>query len=349
MQTRLTPQLLNPYAMRRIHLSILAAALAFIASSAQAALPATVQWSAAQIRTADLQIAHLAPAAYRPAFEASATVQSPAALLQNLSALDVARARLKAAQSSLQLAQLQAQRALGLFQAGQNVAQAEVQQAQAAAQLAQAQVEVAQAAQQAAQAELSASLGPALAARLQHDAALRGAVANGRELIIDLTLPPGAMLPAAAQVRLHLPGGAGTLHDGWLPASVVGPAAAASAQVQGLRYALIAPAASGLMPGLQLRAQVQSGRAQSGVLLPASSVVWADGQALAFVATPPAASPSRQARQFAPRVLSTAWPLRGGYVQPGWTALDVVTRGAGLVLTPPPKPHTPVASGGDDD
>ena len=345
MQTRLTPQLLNPYAMRRIHLSILAAALAFIASSAQAALPATVQWSAAQIRTADLQIAHLAPAAYRPAFEASATVQSPAALLQNLSALEVARARLKAAQSSLQLAQLQAHRALGLFQAGQNVAQAEVQQAQAAAQLAQAQVEVAQAAQQAAQAELSASLGPALAARLQHDAALRGAVANGRELIIDLTLPPGAMLPAAAQVRLHLPGGAGTLHDGWLPASVVGPAAAASAQVQGLRYALIAPAASGLMPGLNLQALVRSARAQSGVWLPNSAVVWSGGQAMVFVATRQAGG----AQRFAPRVVSTAWLLDGGYVQPGWAALDVVTHGAGLVLTPPPKPHTLPTSGGDDD
>jgi multidrug efflux pump subunit AcrA (membrane-fusion protein) len=329
---------------------ILAAVLGLGLSPARAAAPQAVRWSAAQISAADLHIQHLEPAAYRQTFSASATVQSPVALLQNLSALDVARARRRAAQASLQLAQVQAQRMQGLFQAGQNVAMAAVQQAQAAAQQAQAQVEVAQAAQQAAQTTLSASLGPALAQRLQHDAALRGAIASGRALIVDLALPPGAALPPAAQVRLHLPGGDATRHDGWLPASVVGPAAAASAQVQGLRYALVAPAASGLMPGLHLQAQVQSGQAQSGVLLPVSAVVWSSGRAVVFVATPAAATDNAaQPFTFTPRAVSTTWPLQGGYVQPGWAALDVVTHGAGLVLTPPPKPHAQPASGGDDD
>lgn len=330
---------------RRATPPALIAALILLSSTAFAAMPAAVQWSAAQLRASGLQIAPLAPGAYRQTVNAQATVQSPAALLQNLSALDVARGRLQAAQSGLQLAQLQAQRALGLFQSGQNVAQAEVQQMQAAAQQAQAQVDVAQATLQAAQSELQASLGPALAARLQHDAALRTALVSGRELMVDLTLPPGAALPAAAQVRLRLPQAAVALHDGWLPASLIGPAAAASATVQGLRYVLIAPAANGLMPGLQLQAQVLSGRAQNGVLLPASSVVWADGAAVVFVASPAA----DHALRFAPRTVSTAWPLDGGYVQPGWKALDVVTQGAGLVLTPPPAPHALPATGGDDD
>jgi len=346
MQPSFHPRALLRFAFwRNANLPALIAALALLSTPARAALPSAVQWSAAQMRASGVQIAPLAPAAYRQTVNAQATVQSPAALLQNLSALDLARGRLQAAQSGLQLAQLQAQRAQGLFQAGQNVALAEVQQAQAAARQALAQVDVAQATLQVAQGELQANLGPALATRLQHDATLRTALASSRELMVDLTLPPGTALPAAAQVRLRLPQSIATSHDGWLPATRIGPAAAASAQLQGLRYVLIVPAVNGLMPGLQLLAQVQSGRTQNGVLLPASSVVWADGAAVVFVASPAAG----HALRFAPRTVSTAWPVDGGYFQPGWGAVDVVTHGAGLVLTPPPAPHVPPATGGDDD
>jgi hypothetical protein len=131
-----------------------------------------------------------------------------------------------------------------------------------------------------------------------------------------------------------------------VPAWVIGPAAAASSQSQGLRETLVAPGAAGLMPGLRLQAEVTSGQAQPGVWLPASAVVWSGGQAVAFVATPAA----HHAQRFAPRVVTTTWPLDGGYVQPGWTALDLVTHGAVLLLIPPPQsPAAPLASGGDGD
>ena len=310
------------------------------ATSAQAALPRPVLWSAAQMASAGLRIEHLAPVSYRTRFSASATVQSPAGLLRSLSALDAARSRLKVAQSSRQLAAMQAERDQGLFEAGQNVALAEVQQAQAAAEQARAEVDSAHAAVDVAQAQLTAQLGTALASQLSRQTALRQAILNGRELIVDLTLPPGRALPQTAQVELHIPGNQRTVH-----ARVIGPAAAASSQLQGWREVLIAPAAPGLMPGLELVAEVQSARAQSGVRLPSSSVVWTDAEAVVFVAT----SAEGKARHFTARKVSTAKPLHGGYVQPGWGAVDVVTRGAGLVLTPPPKPHALPAAGGDDD
>lgn len=325
----------------RLSLATCCAAACWLgATSAQAALPHPVLWSAAQMASADLRIEHLTPANYRTRFTASATVQSPASLLRSLSALDAARSRLKVAQSGLQLAAMQAQRDQGLFEAGQNVALAEVQQAQAAAEQARAEVDSARAAVDVAQAQLTAQLGTALASQLSRQTALRQAILNGSELIVDLTLPPGRALPQTAQVELHIPGSQRTVH-----ARVIGPAAAASSQLQGWREVLIAPAAPGLMPGLELVAEVQSARAQSGVRLPSSSVVWTDGKAVVFVAT----SAEGKARQFAARKVSTAWPLHGGYVQPGWGAVDVVTRGAGLVLTPPPKPHALPALGGDDD
>lgn len=310
------------------------------AAPARAAMPQAVVWSAAQRTTAGLQIERLAPAPYHPQFTASATVLSSADLLRGLSALDVAQAQVAVAQSRLHLATLQAQRAKGLFDAGQNVALAEVQQSQAAATQAQAEVASAQAALGVAQAQLTATLGAALATRLHRDAQLRQSILSGRTLVVDLSLPPGKALPPAAQVWLRLPVGQRPVR-----ASVIGPAAAASSQLQGVRDVLIAPAADGLMPGLELQAEVQSAQTQSGVRLPDGAVVWTAGQAVVFVATPAA----HQALRFAPRAVSTAWPLHGGYVQPGWDALDIVTRGAGLVLTPPPSPHAAPASGGDDD
>jgi hypothetical protein len=307
---------------------------------AQAALPQAVVWSAAQRSSADLQIQHCVAAAYRPQFTAIATVQSTADLLRDFSALDAARAQIAVAQSRLQLGTLQAQRARGLYDAGQNVALARVQQAQAGVAQAQAEVRSAQATRDGAQAQLTADLGPAPALLLQHDAHLRQSLLSGRALIVDLNLPPGRAMPPAAQVRLQGPVGPYSVQ-----ARVIGPAAAASSQSQGVREVLVASAAGELMPGLNLQALVRSARAQSGVWLPNSAVVWSGGQAMVFVATRQAGG----AQRFAPRVVSTAWPLDGGYVQPGWAALDVVTHGAGLVLTPPPKPHTLPTSGGDDD
>lgn len=326
------------YAGARLAACLLLAAFAAVA--ARAALPRPVVWSDAQKASASLQIEHLAPAPYQPQFAASATVQSPSGLLRGLSAQQAAQAQLAVAQSRLRLATLQARRDQGLFEAGQNIALAQVQQAQAAAAQAQAEVASAQATLGLARARLTADLGPALAMRLLGDARLRQSILSGHALVVDLNLLPGQSLPAAAQVWLHLPSGQNPVQ-----ARVVGPAAAASSELQGLRETLIAPAASGLMPGLALQAEVRSAQAQSGVRLPASAVVWTGGQAVIFVASKSA----DHAWRFSSRAVSTAWALQGGYVQPGWGALDVVTRGAGLVLTPPPRPQALPASGAEDD
>lgn len=82
------------------------------------------------------------------------------------------------------------------------------------------------------------------------------------------------------------------------------------------------------------------------VWVPASAVLFYEGQTFTFVATRPAAGGDRQ---FTARVVSTAWPRGEGYVQPGWSSLDVVTGGADLLLIPPPVPHAlpPAGDGGD--
>ena len=311
------------------------------AAKTQAVSLPAVQWTSAQQASSGVRVERLAPGAYDRAFAATASVQNPAVLLRLQAEVATAQARLQAAQTRLRLALLRAQQAEGLYTQGQNMALAEVQQAQAAADTAKADVMVAQVALEAARSTRRASLGAALDARLAHDPALRRAVSEGRDLIVDLALPPGTRLPAAAHVLLRLPAG------GTLALTIIGPAAAASGDVQGLRYAGIAPAAAGLMPGLRLPADVRAAHAQRGVLVPASAVVWSNGRALVFVAGKASASGSRG---FAARPVSTAEALAGGYLQAGWGTVDVVTRGAGLLLTPPPSPRAAPASGdGDDD
>ncbi|MGE0071724.1 MAG: TolC family protein [Thiomonas sp.] len=318
-------------------------ALAWLAARAAAAPLPAVQWSATEVRAGAVHIAILHPAPYRQTFDASARVQSADGWLPLWNMLAAAQARLRAAQASLQLARLQAQRAQGLFDAGQDVALATVQQARAAVQQAQAQAQAAQAAQQTAQAEWRARLGAALATRLQRDAALRRALADGSEWTAALTLPPERALPRAAQVWLRAPAAADSATATWLAAPLIGTAPRASNRLQGLRFVVAVPATRGLQPGLQLDARVDAATAQQGVWLPAASVVWAEGRAVCFVAHPAA----HGAYRFTARDVSTAWATDGGYVQPGWGAVQVVTHGAGLLLTPPP--HAQPAADGDDD
>jgi len=328
---------------RRLNTLFVAAAAMVVTgfgAAADAALPQTVEWTAAQIRSADLRTAHLVPAAYHQEFDASATVQSTATLAHDLDAIAAARARSAVARSRLQLATLQAQRAQGLYDAGRNVALSRVQQAQAEVVQADAELRGARAARALAAAQLTADVGAALAQRLRHDCALRRSLLLGRTLLVTLDLPPGASLPASAEVRLLPPNGASPV-----PAQVIGPAAHASGRLQGWRGVLISPARDGLMPGLHVVATVRSTRQQSGVWLPDSAVVWSGAQAVVFVAMPRPGG----AMRFTPRKVSTAWPWHGGYVQPGWSAVDLVTHGAVLLLTPPTAPHAARARDGDDD
>ncbi len=330
---------------------VLSCALCPGAALAQAGRIQAVQWTAAQQSSSGIRVQRLTPVAYIRTLAATASVQNPAPLLQAQAAVASADAAWRGAQARLQLARLRAQRAQGLYVHGQNVALAEVQQDQAAADEARAGVLAARAALDAARVGQLAALGPALEVRLRHDPALRRAIATGRMLIVDLTLPPGAQWPPAAHVRMRLSAtapGAQT-HDGWVPVSIVGPAATASSGVQGLRDVGVVAAGGGLMPGLHLAAEVRAAAPVRGVLVPASSVVWAGQRALVFVAAAPVAG--KPARTFTPRPVSTAWPLGGGYVQPGWDVVDVVTRGAGLLLTPPPKPQAKqdTTAAGDDD
>ncbi len=111
-------------------------------------------------------------------------------------------------------------------------------------------------------------------------------------------------------------------------------------------YLGLAPARDGLMPGLRVAAVAESGRPLQALWVPASAVLFHGGRAFVFVASKPAPGGDRQ---FTARIASTAWPLGDGYVQPGWTALDVVVGGAGLLLTPPPEAHTLPPAGATDE
>ena len=317
-------------------------------SPADATLPPPVSWSAAQQRASGLRIEQLRPGAYRRTQDALAEVLDSGALLRVQAQLDAARAGRSQAQADLRLARLRARQASALFRAGQDVARAELDRARVVRDKAQAALLAADSAVRAARAACSMRLGAALSRQLHAGSRVDESLASGRELVLRLQLAPGSRLPADARVRVFGPGSAAPqdAHRGGLDLRVLGPAPHAAAGSQGLAYLGLIPARDGLMPGLRVAAVAESGRALRGLWVPASAVLFHGGRAFVFAASKPAPGGDRQ---FTARIVSTAWPLGDGYVQPGWPALDVVVGGAGLLLTPPPEAHTLPPAGATDE
>ncbi len=319
-----------------------------VPAGAQTALPPPVSWSASQQRASGLRIEHLAVRSYRRKRLGMAEVLDPGRLLQAQAALDDARARRAQARAELELATLRSRQARALFAAGQDVAQATVEQARAGRLRAQAGLAAAQSALRAARAERAAVLGPTLGRRLRRQPGLADALAQGRERVLRVLLPPGRRLAPGARVRVRLPAASDSTRSPspGVPLRLLGPAPRAGEISQGLAYLGLARASDALQPGLRLEAVIESATPRQGVWLPASAVLFHGGRAFVFVASAPA---SRGDRQFTARQVSTRWPLDGGYVQPGWPATDVVSGGAGLLLTPPPEAHTLPPAGNADD
>lgn len=329
----------------RAVLLALGCGLAGSAARAQTALPPPVSWSASQQRASGLRVEHEPVGSYRRTRQAIAEVLDPARLLQAQAALEQALARRTQAGAQLRLAASRARQAGALYAAGQDVARATLDQAQAAQLQAQARLEAAQGEVRAARAAATGVLGPALERGLRGQPGLLGQLARGRRLVLRVVLPPGRRLPDGARLSVLLPG-APAASAAELPLRLLGPAPHAGELSQGLAYLALAPARDELQPGLRVPAAVASATTRRGVWVPASAVLFHGGRAFVFEAARPSA---RGDRQFTARVVSTAWPLQGGYVQPGWSALDVVSGGAGLLLTPPPEAHTLPPAGDNDD
>ncbi|MHB8174739.1 MAG: multidrug transporter, partial [Nitrospirota bacterium] len=110
-------------------------------------------------------------------------------------------------------------------------------------------------------------------------------------------------------------------------------------RIQGASFFYAASAKTGLIPGMSASAVFPTGRPASGLLVPASAVVWWQGHAWAYVETgqPAASQPAGQpvAVAFTRREVSTDNPVDGGwFVSGGFSPKDeIVIKGAETILS----------------
>src|SRR5258708_4831910 len=143
-----------------------------------------------------------------------------------------------------------------------------------------------------------------------------------RDVLLQVTLPPGVFVakqPASAFVELA---------DGSRAAlQLVSPATKTDPRIQGVSFFYTAVAETGLLPGMSVLVFVPSDAGLDGVLVPASSIVWWQGRAWAYVRI--------GADRFARREVATDQPTaEGGYVARQLAAGgEVVTQGAQMLLS----------------
>ncbi len=276
---------------------------------------------------AGIEVARLAPASYQDLRPAYATVLDATSLAETVGRIAVARAQALSAKSQLSAADQTQQRSRVLYGEQSNVSLAQLQVSEATARSAQASRTAADAALQALTLAARLRWGPILGAAVIDAAPLAQRLLERQELLLQVTLAPGEAPTAAAgnaapnTAEVHIPGRPLVL------ARFVSPAARVDPAIQAPSYFYVVPASSGLLPGLHLAVSLPFGPSRVGVLVPATAIVWAHGQAWAYRA--------QGADDFVPTRIAMSHPAPDGgaivtSLPPG---ARLVVRGAQLLLS----------------
>jgi len=113
------------------------------------------------------------------------------------------------------------------------------------------------------------------------------------------------------------------------PMHLISAAPRTDPRIQGLSFLYVAPAESGVLPGMDVLAFLPDGNDIEAAVVPPSAIVWWQGRAWAYLRTGP--------ETFARREIPTAQPApdgSGGYIVRDLPAnAEVVTRGAQALLS----------------
>jgi hypothetical protein len=226
------------------------------------------------------------------------------------------------------------ERAQLLYKDAQNVSLAQMQASEAAYR-----------ADQAALAALQAQLMTVVAtARQQFGPALGGAMRSSlvqnlvqRQTVLLQVTAPGDTGPVRPPATIAVQSQGGRA----VQARLVSLATRADPKVQGASFYYVAPAESGLLPGMNLVTAWSSGVSQTGVTMPPPAIVVWQGQSWAYqrVGT----------KSFKRVAVDTSLPVAGGYLVTNLSgASQVVTSGAQLLLSEELRPQTQGPAGDPD-
>ena len=214
------------------------------------------------------------------------------------------------------------ERAQALYRGGQVVSQATLQVAEATFRADEAAVASAESQISTLTATVQQEWGPAIGKALVDRSPLLTRLIGRQDFLLQVTLPPGISLatpPSSADVQ--------TATGSQAAIKFVSPATRTDPKIQGLSFFYLAPADSGVLPGMNLLAFLPSGSPVDGVAIPSSAIVWWQDRAWVYRRTAP--------DKFARKEIMTDLPDSGG----GYIVRNVpkntfiVTSGAQMLLS----------------
>jgi len=234
-----------------------------------------------------------------------------------------AKTQLQTAQAKLAMSKPAFERAQKLFDTSRAVSLAQMQSAEAAFVTDQASVAAAEAQLRTLAATAYQEWGAVLGKSLVEDSPVITRLIEREDFLLQITLPPGANLatpPATATVE--------PAKGKRAEMTFVSPATRMDPKIQGLSFFYTTRAESGVIPGMNILAFLPSGSSVTGVIVPASAIVWWQDRAWVYRRIEP--------ETFARIEIATDLPAPdgGGYVVKDLPPdAQIVTHGAQLLLS----------------
>jgi hypothetical protein len=233
-----------------------------------------------------------------------------------------AQAQAQTAQAKLAFSRVEFDRDTKLYNDHKAISEAQMQSAGAAFATDQANMMAAQAQVRSLTATAYQDWGSVIGKSLIDGSPTIERLIERQDFLLQITLPPGVALtgaPATAAIE--------TGKDRRATIAFVSPATHIDPKIQGISFFYVAPAGSGVLPGMNVLAFLPSGETVDGVTMPASAVVWWQDRAWVYQRTAP--------DKFVRVEIATDLPVPGGgYIVAGMPHdVEIVTGGAQLLLS----------------
>jgi hypothetical protein len=233
-----------------------------------------------------------------------------------------AEAQLRTVQAKIAFSRAAFERAQKLFDNERSISQAQLQSAEAAYRTDEAGVGAAESLVRTIAATAHQEWGPVLGASLVERSAAVLRLIERQDFLVQVTLPPGLPAPkSVAAAAIEAPASRRAA------ITLVSPATRTDARIQGVSFFYLAPAGSGVLPGMNVLAFLSSGDGADGVAIPAAALVWWQDRPWVYRRTEP--------DTFVRTPIATDQPTPGGgYIDRNLgTEAEIVTRGAQLLLS----------------
>lgn len=182
--------------------------------------------------------------------------------------------------------------------------------------------------------------GPVIGNALVAGAGLVTRLIERQEFLLQITVPPGRTLDPPPTATVEVPGSTRRAEVRY-----ISPATRTDPKIQGLSFFYAATANTGVLPGMNTRAFLMSGKPVDGYVVPPSAVVWWAGHAWVYARI--------EGDEFTRRQIPTDMPMgdEGAFVVPvsafAEPEPEIVATGAQMLLSEEFRAQIQVE--GDDD